>query len=255
MKLSSTTAAFFGTNSVVRGLARIAGLPRPLAVLCSSVTASIVSEGKNASKLLILMLAMKYLHILHFRRLSVTKKAGRSSSCKRDSLLSGSDANYSDMKFQDELKGSEIAGDITKWIVYDGLEDLIHDKSDDHFATVVLATFFIGCFSALVSTAVKDFGISLEDSKRKVNVGSAAVVDFSSSIVPTIKSNDSEVLGNRKATALRYGVSALEGGVLFASYQVVIKIIKQIVPANLNQPFIFNTFIQNVEQILDPDIS
>jgi hypothetical protein len=43
----STTGAFFGTRGVIRGLARIAGLPRPLALALSSLIASLISEGNN----------------------------------------------------------------------------------------------------------------------------------------------------------------------------------------------------------------
>ena len=52
----------------------------------------------------------------------------------------------------------------------------------------------------------------------------------------------------------RYCTSAIEGGVLFASYQIVTKFVTMIIPENYNMKFVFNQVIEEIEREIDPDI-
>ena len=61
--------------------------------------------------------------------------------------------------FEDSgLKASEIAGDIGKWLVYDGLEEKVVISHADDFVQLVFATFVVGAISAISGTLIKDFG-------------------------------------------------------------------------------------------------
>jgi hypothetical protein len=65
------------------------------------------------------------------------------------------------------LKGSEITGDIVKWLVYDSLEDKVMMTLDTHnFAVIVVVTFVVGSVSAVSSTVIKDIGSSIEQKKK-----------------------------------------------------------------------------------------
>ena len=170
------------------------------------------------------------------------------------------------------LKGSEITGDIVKWLVYDSLEDKVMMTLDTHnFAVIVVATFVVGSISAVSSTVVKDIGSSIEqkkkyakrikieaDKKTKVNeVLNPVVRTFNTRKTTTnvpAKVSGSENFSVLKPVVPKYASSAIEGGVLFASYQVMTKIVAMIVPESFNVKFVFNQVLENIEREIDPDI-
>ena len=223
--------------------------------------------------------------------------------------------------FEDSgLKGSEIAGDIVKWLVYDGLEDKVVVSHADDFLQLVLATFVVGAISAVSGTLIKDFGRGIErevyinrmkklngkkkkESKKepieKSDVGdmrktATSVVQSSRSSTNrnTLKNNNNlnSINGNSESDSIlatksiikdkinkkinekekdkievdnnpffravltRYITAAIEGGVLFASYQIMTKIVTMVVPENLNVKFVFNQVIEEIEREIDPDI-
>jgi hypothetical protein len=170
------------------------------------------------------------------------------------------------------LKGSEITGDIVKWLVYDSLEDKVMMTLDTHnFAVIVVATFVVGSVSAVSSTVIKDIGSSIEQKKKYANrmkreagqkpklneIQNPVVRTFNTR--NTTKTVPTKVTGTEKFSVLKpvvpkYASSAIEGGVLFASYQVMTKIVAMIVPESFNVKFVFNQVLENIEREIDPDI-
>jgi hypothetical protein len=200
----STTGAYFGTRAAVRTLARIAGLPRPLALLCSSVVASLVSETTKS--------------------IARTNRAVElDPSCPIE---------------EQGLRVSEISGDISKWLIFDFLEEKVRNvySADGEFVELVLATFLVGCASAAAATSLKMF------IEMRNPVGKTGLAEGSSS------SNGISFNG------AQYAAAAGEGGVLFASFQIVLKVVMMIVPSDFNKNFMFNSFIKEIEQQLAPEV-
>ena len=180
-----TTGAFFGTRAAVRGIARILGLPRPLALLCSSVVASVVSEA--------------------------AKGIGRAKSNEEDPTCPIEEQG---------LKGSEITGDISKWLIYDLLEDKVKEiyPVDVYFSELILTTFVVGFVAGIGGLGVKQ----------------AIESRTSSSNATTSESN-----------ALKLIASGIEGGVLFASFQLVLKVVGMIVPQGMMVGHLINYLSQS----------
>lgn len=194
----STTGAYFGTRAAVRVLGRLVGLPRPLALLCSSVVASLVSETTKS--------------------IARTNRAVElDPSCPIE---------------QQGLKVSEISGDISKWLIYDFLEEKVRNEygDDEEFGLEVLATFVVGCIAASFATSLKTFiearNPATEDAKNE----------------------------NVNLSGTQYAAAAVEGGVLFASFQIVLKVVMMVTPQDFNKPFIFNSFIKSIEEQLAPEV-
>lgn len=167
------------------------------------------------------------------------------------------------------LKGSEITGDIFKWLVYDSLEENVIDTLDtNNFAVIVVATFVVGSISAVSSTVIKDIGSSIEQKKKdairiKVEAGQIPKPnEIQNPVMRTFntrnitKIDPVEVIETKKFSVLesKYSSSAIEGGVLFASYQVMTKIVAMIVPESFNVKFVFNQVLESIERGIDPDI-
>ena len=95
-----TTGAFFGARGVTRAGLQLLGLPRPFAILGSSVFASLVSEeAKFISR--------------------------KQSESKNASLIDQENPKV----WSDILSPEEVAADITKWLIYDALVELTPQKS------------------------------------------------------------------------------------------------------------------------------
>lgn len=217
----SATSAFFGTRSLIRITARLAGIPRPIAILLATVFGSIVSE--------------------------LAKFQGRSK-----------DGISSDYLVWDEIISfPEIAGDVSKWIIYDaaketitgeiplsklllpqerGLYDLIEmyllqPYSSSIFAEDVI-NFFLGVTAAIGGSVVKDVASAVggENSAK-------------TPVQATVEANAS-----KKDVGLRYSQSAIEGGILFLTYEIVLKLSKLVVPDSLNEVLIFDKVLDIVEE-------
>ena len=85
MKISSTSV-FFGTRGLVRGVARLAGLPRPLSVALAAVFGSLISES---AKLLGRSMNLSHTHSNSSTNSSSTsgdesRGSGNSSSTQED---------------------------------------------------------------------------------------------------------------------------------------------------------------------------
>lgn len=199
-----------------------------------------------------------------------TKIAGRTGSELQNKRKSKTEAIFEDSG----LKGSEITGDIVKWLVYDSLEDKVMMTLDtSNFAVIVVATFVVGSISAVSSTVIKDVGSSIEQKKKyasrikreadekkkqeKSQNQNPVVRTLNRRDTPTIipaKVTKTENFSVLKPVLPKYASSAIEGGVLFASYQVMTKIVAMIVPENFNVKFVFNQVLENIEREIDPDI-
>ena len=187
------TGAFFGTRAAVRGIARILGLPRPLALLCSSVVASVVSEA--------------------------AKGIGRAKSNEED---------LSCPIEEQGLKGSEITGDISKWLIYDLLEDKAKEiyPVDMYFNELILTTFAVGFVAGIGGLGVKQ---AIESRTSSSNTTS------------------------NELSLPKFVATGIEGGVLFASFQLVLKAVGMIVPQGrtidywsldrLSEPFLLTLYI------------
>jgi hypothetical protein len=154
--------------------------------------------------------------------------------------------------------------------VYDSLEDkVLMAMHTNNFLLVVCATFAVGSISAVCSTIVKDVGSSLEQKKKyesrlrnsveiKKNNDSTFVRTSNVRLGPSpsinTKSKETEKFAVLKPVFPKYTTSAIEGGVLFASYQIMTKIVAMVVPEDFNMKFVFNQVIESIEREIDPDI-
>lgn len=173
--------------------------------------------------------------------------------------------------FEDSgLKASEITGDIVKWLVYDGLEDKVVISHADDFVQLVLTTFVVGSIAAISGTMIKDFGRGVEKEieksknkkiresnqkkkleKKKISITPKKVGSkVSTNFIPKEIDNNPFI----RSVLTRYATAAIEGGVLFASYQITTKMVKSVVPENYNVKFVFNQVLQEIEREIDPDI-
>ena len=117
----TSTAAYFGIRGLIRGSARILGIPRPLILISASLVASAAAESTK----------------LRDRRSKVEERGE---------------------EVENELSASEIAGDIAKWICFDlTLESLPPEiaKTQNAFERYPLY-FGVGSFSGSVGAAIRE---------------------------------------------------------------------------------------------------
>lgn len=139
----------------------------------------------------------------------------------------------------------------------------------NNFLLIVFATFAVGSVSAVCSTIVKDVGSSIEQKRiyeSRIRTSSEIKKNNESTFVRTSNVRlgpspniDTKLTGTEKFAVLKpvfpkYTTSAIEGGVLFGSYQIMTKIVAMVVPEDFNMKFVFNQVIENIEREIDPDI-
>ena len=187
--------------------------------------------------------------------------------------------------FEDSgLKASEITGDIVKWLVYDGVENMVVVSHSNDFIQLVFATFVVGSISAVSGSLTKDFGSAIEkkiddlkiEKEKEMNTvllktkknGINSNAERKSMKTNTKLLSEEKIKSSKisttfiqtdnnpyiRAVLFRYCTSAIEGGVLFASYQIVTKFVTMIIPENYNMKFVFNQVIEEIEREIDPDI-
>lgn len=189
----TATGAFFGSRGVIIAASRILGLPRPLALPVASVVASIISES--------------------------TKAAGR--------YAQPLEPGQKPEPFLDRLDAGEVIGDITKWLLFDYLDDrhvLFQnvDRDLDHIA----ASATYGAISALAGALTRDLVLSLEKH------------------LPASKSKPDVFIKS-------YYQSALEGAVLFGCYQSIVSALQQVAPESMRIKFVFNNLLEDLEGTLE----
>ena len=126
------------------------------------------------------------------------------------------------------ISWAEIAGDVSKWVAYDECKEFI-DTDYDALAggDAVFRNFRL---NGDALEAVIDFGIGA----LAATIGSA-VKDISSK-------SDS----GTSSLSLRYSQAALEGGILFSAYGIILKIVKATVPEKFNEELMFEKVLESV---------
>jgi hypothetical protein len=219
-KIAATTA-FFGTRGLLSTAARILGLPKPVAFLASVIIGAVVSE--------------------------LAKAAGRQSDNAIKSLKS---------EIQVKLNVPEVAGDMTKWIVYDVLYHYDHHGPDMIDQSVM--SFSYGATAAMAGVLMNLAVTALQlwyQRLLRTGTGTAtqdmAQHDFDADTRPVRVSktrNTDKLL--QSPQLLRLGQASLEGGVMFLSFQTVLSMLAMTVPPKYNYKFAFNSFLEYVQSDL-----
>jgi hypothetical protein len=143
-------------------------------------------------------------------------------------------------------------------------------------AVQVLRVFGIGCVSATVSTEIGDL-MELYIEKKKPdekvidsvspskaqeadspspqeeeesNNGAIKPHEESLRAISPIDSNDITGDKVKKGIVRRFANAAIEGGVLFATFHVIVGLLHQVVPDNYNSKFLFDQVIETLEEDL-----
>lgn len=144
----------------------------------------------------------------------VSEEAKFLSRKNAESGLSNSSSS-SPTSFNETLSFREISSDVSKWLVFDGLieTDPTSFLNDARY-------FFYGSISAVIAFFVK--------APLKVN-----------------RAKDDE----KENYSKKLVKTALEGGVLFLSYEKFLDFFGKVVPKDLNMRFLFNSVIEDLEDI------
>lgn len=213
----SSTGVFFGSRSVIGVAARAMGIPRPLIRPIASVAGSILSEGTKALG----------------RKSALSRKSKAKMSKRRyKKALQKQELDRSNILFdEDEALGPpEIVGDISKWLVYDALMDTKIRLLSSGFIAEDLSSFTYGAFAAVVGLMMRD-------------------------LTAAYLSNSTEAKGGNHQRSKElfipsYKDAAIEGGILFGCYMVIMQLFKLVLPENVNGKFLINQLIENVENHL-----
>ena len=207
-----TTSAFFGTRGLVRGLALVLGVPRPVAILSSAIFAAIVAEEAKA--------------------------AGREA-----------DNSMKDLKDKETLDGPEIIGDVSKWLIYDLL---LNYCSDSLHPGVMLETgLSLGCggVAACSSLFLAEILVSLQYQQykkctKKWNRRPDHMHRHTSPQAKEVPRKAPEPPSTRSIQP--YWQATLEGSVLFASYDILGRLLGSVNPAGSSIRFAFYDWLDSL---------
>jgi hypothetical protein len=188
------TAAFFGVRGLTRASARILGVPRPIALIITSLLASAASETAK------------------LRSRESEKGVGGTEEDGENDITA-------------ELSGSEIAGDIAKWLCFDLiLESLPPSISSTQGAERNALYFGVGSFSSTVGAATREnidhYADPLEERKEKTAW---------------------------RKTWEKVPKASIEGGILFFIYSFTVDAVGKILPPALRDELIFARFLDKLE--------
>ena len=126
------------------------------------------------------------------------------------------------------ISWSEIAGDVSKWVAYDECKEFIDTD-----------------FDALASNdaVFRNFRLNGDGLEAAVDLGIGALAAIVGSAV---KDLSSKVKDGTSSLPLRYSQAALEGGILFSAYGIILKIVKATVPEKFNEELIFERVLESV---------
>lgn len=214
----TSTSAYFGARSITRGVARIIGLPGPIALVLASLTGSIVSETAKAT-------LRKRSETAAEKKAATAAltKIGRKSVRLKKAPASEPEQNLL-QKARSVISLREVGADVTKWVVFDILSD---SYVPDAFqgAAKNFVYFTLGSISALAGNFVK--------------------------LLPSRNVKDKAIRNAREKSALvSYSQAAIEGGVLFLTYSFALFETMEIVPSDLNQDFIFSRVLIESEEAI-----
>ena len=167
------------------------------------------------------MLALPYKSSQHpnssFLLMSGTKAAARSLDIEIHSHAHATTESLLDLAEPEVgielMQTSEICADLTKWLIYDVLESQVHHFLPNYEVAQVVPIFFVGFLAAAAS--------------RKVEAALDADVRAD---LPSLQK------------------TALEGGILFSVFHVVLKGIHAVVPESLNTKYPLNEVVESLEE-------
>jgi len=209
----SSTSAFFGVRGLVRGLGRVVGLPRPLSLVLSSLLASAFSEfTKN-----------------ELRKLRINEMAAAGAPPGK----LGNESVHKTEEKEEVISFSEVAGDISKWLVFDlSVEYLPPQLAIAQGIQKNAIYFSVGAVSGISGLSVRDF---FQHAKSK----------FGRENNKAANSSDDD---KKKTAIVKYATAAIEGGVLFGMYACFFWIVSKTIPEQFGrQQFFFNQLVEKVE--------
>uniref|UniRef100_A0A7S1NNE2 Uncharacterized protein n=1 Tax=Eutreptiella gymnastica TaxID=73025 RepID=A0A7S1NNE2_9EUGL len=205
LKIVNTTA-FFGVRSAAQLGVRIIGVPRPIAVLTASVLGSTASEVVKVVG-------------RRFRNLD-----GQGEGAAKERQL--------ELMEEEPISKYEIAGDVSKWLVYDFLRDqmvlmppassLTAAQAMENMAKDPWSFFAYGAMAGMVSFTVK----SVDPDKA-----------FAEMQKPTMERIRQVTSG--------FAQSALEAGILFKTYEDLVTVCTMTIPDDIGRDqFLFAMFVE-----------
>ena len=228
----TTTSAFFGTRGLIGVSGLLLGMPRPITVLCAAVLGTLVAElakssGRNADNLL--------------RRIEAEKQT---------------------------LDAPEIAGDVLKWLSYDLLFSALRPLLLQSFPVSSLSSSTAHDTAALIHLPpqqvlllVENVGLGFGCGALAALLGVVGNVALSAAAYQRLRESLPEEfcalplqnLGPGEARRGRaiprsYQQAALEGGVLFGTFQLVLGVLLTAVPEGSQYRFAFYDWIGQLEE-------
>jgi hypothetical protein len=214
----STTAAFFGVRGLVRASTQILGIPRPLGLVISSILASAASEA--------------------------TKLSARESAMSQDEKEK---KEIDDESIANELSGSEIVGDLTKWLCFDTILEALPTPIASVQGVQRNALYFsVGSLSSTIGSAlrVNIDHYSGEDTKYTDDDDDDDVADASNARTHYGRKNSAW-----RKTWMKVPKASIEGGVLFLVYAFSIDLVDKLLPAGIREELVFAKFLDSLEGI------
>ena len=127
----------------------------------------------------------------------------------------------------DTMTFAEVAGDITKWMVFDNLA-----TNSEWTSRIIAMTVNDGSYIHVLSGSVAAVA-----GKYVQDLSTARKGGITSQRTPT-------------PTSVRYAKTAFEGGVLFGTYKATLAFLNSVVPDDWNKEFLFQVVLENVEKTL-----
>lgn len=127
----------------------------------------------------------------------------------------------------DSMTFSEVAGDITKWMIFDSLS-----TNSEWTSRIIALTLNDGSYMHVLSGSVAAVA-----GKYVQDLSTSRKCGLNSRRVPT-------------PTSVRYAKTAFEGGVLFGTYKATLAFLNSVVPDDWNKEFLFQVVLENVEKTL-----
>jgi hypothetical protein len=214
----STTAAFFGVRGLVRASTQILGIPRPLGLVISSILASAASEAT---------------------KLSARESVAAMSQDEKEKK------EIDDESIASELSGSEIVGDLTKWLCFDTILEALPTPIASVQGVQRNALYFsVGSLSSTIGSAlrVNIDHYSGEDAKYTDDDDDDGA-DASNATYYSRKNSA------WRKTWMKVPKASIEGGVLFLVYAFSIDLVDKLLPAGIREELVFAKFLDSLEGI------
>lgn len=143
----------------------------------------------------------------------------------------------------------EIYGDVGKWMVFDSLAihaDWISRAMDGTEHSVLY--FLFGTTAAVAGKLVQDFTESWVRENDSFKNASDVTTPLASG--PQARS----IREVRTRETIRYGKAAVEGGVLFGTYEAALGLIATALPADWNKEFLFEEGLELLEEAVKASV-